>query len=471
MIPRLTPDRSAPALLVAACLLLDGCARAPVPRGSPSPTAAARETARRALGREVRESLRREDLAAWYPRAVDHQSGGFLSQFEADWTPSGAQDKMIVTQARHVWMNARAAQLFHEDTTYRASAAQGYHFLRDRMWDREAGGFFWLVTRDGRPKPELGGRFVKQAYGNAFGIYALAAYYDVTRDSSALALARDAFQWLDAHAHDPVHGGYFNYLERDGTPLRAGLGRDTPKDQNSSIHILEAFTELYRVWPDPVLRDRLAEMLHLIRDVIVVAPGTLTLFSTEDWRPVSYRDSSESVRQSDRYYHDHVSFGHDVETAYLMLEAAEALGSAGDSATRRVGKQMLDHALRTGWDSIAGGFYDAGYYHRGPSAGPITIVQDTKNWWAQAEGLNTLLVYADMYPDDPMRYYERFLQQWAYIKSNLIDHERGGWYQGGLDKEPASRNAQKGQIWKAMYHDGRAMMNVSRRLLGEGSKR
>ncbi len=97
------------------------------------------------------------------------------------------------------------------------------------------------------------------------------------------------------------------------------------KDQNSSIHLLEALTELYAVWPDPLVRERLDEMLRLIRDVITTPKGNLVLFLQPDWTPVSFRDSSEAVVLKHRYV-DHVSFGHDVETAYLMLEASHALG-------------------------------------------------------------------------------------------------------------------------------------------------
>lgn len=450
--------------LLPACALslLIGCAGTPRVSRVSTPEGALSPAARHALAADVLHSLQAEDLDAWYPRAVDREEGGFLSQFDWRWRPTGDQDKMIVTQARHVWTNARAAQLFPGDTLYLRAAAHGARFLRHRMWDAERGGFFWLVRRDGTPKPERDGRLVKQAYGEGFGIYALAAYYDVSHDTSALRFAQDAFHWLDWHAHDPVAKGYFNYMDRDGTPLRGGYAGDPPKDQNSSIHLLEAFTELYRVWPDSLLRARLDEMLHLVRDVIVVPPGTLTLFSTADWRPVSWRDSSEAARRADHYYHDHVSFGHDVETAYLMLEASRALGGAQDSLTLAVGKRMLDYALRKGWDAKLGGFYEAGYFY--PGRPDLTIVDDTKNWWAQAEGLNTLLLFGDLYPDDPLRYHEKFLTQWAYIQRYLVDHRYGGWYQGGLDKEPARRTDLKGQIWKAMYHDGRALMNVARRL-------
>jgi mannobiose 2-epimerase len=418
--------------------------------------------ARRALAATLRRSLRQEVLAPLYPRALDREAGGFLSEFDYQWQPSGAQDKMIVTQARHVWTNARVADFFPEEKAASlANARHGVAFLEKAMWDEQDGGFYWLVTRDGTPKAEPDGQIIKQAYGEGFAIYALAAYYAVSGDTTALRLARDAFNWLDRHAHDPVHRGYFNYLQRDGTPLRTGYQGTPPKDQNSSIHLLEAFTELYRVWPDPVLRDRLDEMLTLIRDTIRVEPGTLTLFSTADWQPISYRDSSAAVQKA-RHYFDHVSFGHNVETAYLMLEAADALGIPNDSATLRAGKQMVDHALRTGWDPKLAGLYDEGYYF--PDRPGLTITVDTKAWWSQAEALNTLLLMADLYPEDPLRYQEKFLAMWSYIDRYLIDHEHGGWYEAGLDTDPDARTARKTQIWKAAYHEARALMNVIQRL-------
>ena len=416
---------------------------------------------RQALALVLRRSLRDELLHAWYPRAIDADSGGFLSEFDERFNPTTHQDKMIVTQSRHVWTTARASHFFPREPMYRTAAAHGLDFLRDQMWDQERGGFYWLVSRGGAPREDASGRIVKQAYGEAFAIYALAGYYATSHDTHALALAKETFHWLDAHAHDAKYGGYFNYLERDGTPMRAGYGNDPPKDQNSSIHLLEAFTELYRVWPDRTLRARLAEMLRLVRDTMRTDPGYLQLFLSADWKPLSYRDSTDSLRKAD-HFHDHVSFGHDIETAYLMLEASQALGQKRDVRTERYAKQMADHALRNGWDASVGGFYDEGYYLKDTPG--MTITLDTKNWWAQAEGLNTLLLMADRYPRDPLHYEDHFFQQWSYIDRYLIDHQYGGWYAGGLDKEPDARHALKGQIWKAAYHDGRALMNVIRRL-------
>ena len=402
------------------------------------------------------EAALRTLLDVWYPRAIDSLHGGYLSDFTHDWRPEGAQEKMIVTQARHVWTTAEAAEFYEEEKgRYLPMAAHGFAFLHDAMWDRVHGGFFTRVTREGEPEME-GADSLKTAYGNAFGIYGLAAYAHASGDTAALGLAQDAFHWLEEHSHDPVHGGYFQFMTRDGTPLTEGYAGTPPKDQNSSIHLLEAFTELHAVWPDSLVRERLEEMLHVVRDTLVSEEGNLRLYFEPDWTPVSYRDSSSDVRAA-HYGLDHVSFGHDVETAFLLLEAAHALGIEADT-TLQVAKRMVDRALRTGWDGDAGGFYDEGYVF--PGSTDVTIIKNTKNWWAQAEALNTLLLMARRFPDDPMDYAARFEEQWAYVDTYLLDHEHGGWYDSGLDQDPESRRRPKGHVWKGAYHTARSLMAV-----------
>jgi cellobiose epimerase len=418
---------------------------------------------------EIRYSMKAELLDAWYPRALDKEYGGFLSAFTYDFKPTGDQDKMIVTQARHVWTNAKASLMYPDEPVYSECAAHGFSFLRDVMWDHRHGGFHTLVSRQGIVKSGAGEE--KTAYGNAFGIYALAAYYAASKDTSALTLAQEAFHWLEKNSHDPVHKGYFQHMNRTGEVIiRDNKVKSTAetgyKDQNSSIHLLEAFAELYQVWPDPLLAERLQEMLTLIRDTIVQPEGYMMLFFTPDWKPVSYRDSSEqAIRQ--HYNLDHVSFGHDVETAYLMIEASHVLGNRDDRKTMAIAKKMVDHSLDNGWDEQAGGFYDAGYYNRDEPG--LKIIKDTKNWWAQAEGLNSLLLMSDHFPDDEQQYFERFVKLWNYTNANLIDHEYGEWYQGGLDKEPELKTGLKGHIWKASYHQFRALMNCAERLSKGGA--
>ena len=226
------------------------------------------------LSDQIAHHLRTEVLDKWYPQAIDTVDGGFLSTFSYDFKPVGEQEKMIVTQSRHVWTNAKAAERYPDVPHFARGAKHGFLFLRDKFWDAENGGFFWLLDKKGNVK----GDSTKTAYGNAFGIYALAAYYKQSGDQEGLELAKKAFYWLDSGAHDPVYKGYFQHLDRYGKPITRPM--DTPstsdlgyKDQNSSIHILEAFAELYQVWPDELLRARLEEMLILIRDTIVTEQG------------------------------------------------------------------------------------------------------------------------------------------------------------------------------------------------------
>ncbi|RYY30129.1 MAG: N-acylglucosamine 2-epimerase [Chitinophagaceae bacterium] len=409
---------------------------------------------------QMKFSAKKELIDVYYPRNIDSLYGGYLSDFSYDFKPVGQQDKMIVTQARHVWTTSKATA-FYKDTTYLAMARHGYLFLRDKMWDKQFGGFYTLVNRKGEMISDK-----KEAYGNAFGLYALAAYYKTSRDPEVLNLAKKSFSWLEQNSHDPVSKGYFQHLERSGKPIRRRS--DTPlssdlgyKDQNSSIHLLEAFTELYAVWPDPLLKTRLQEMLLLIRDTMVHEKGYLQLFFTPDWKPVTNRDSGRAVILQRRSL-DHVSFGHDVETAFLMMEATEILGNQHDQKTLAVGKKMVDHALKTGWDPVLAGFYDQGYYFRNTDT--LAIIKQSKNWWAQAEGLNTLMIFSRLYPSDKLNYALKFLELWNYVQLNLIDHVHGDWYEEGIDHDPSKKTSRKSHIWKAAYHNFRSLSNCIRML-------
>lgn len=412
---------------------------------------------RNALATEFRDSLETGILSHWYPRVIDTVYGGYLSRLSYDWKPLGNQDKMIVTQARHIWTLSEASKIFPEKReAYHEMARQGIRFLWEKMWDHQNGGFYSLVNRKGNIKhgnDSFTGS--KTAYGNSFAIYGLTHYAEVFGDSTAMDYARQTFRWLDSHAHDSQYGGYFQNLKRDGTPYESGFNGQPPKDQNSSIHLLEAFTTLYRAWPDTVVRNRLSELLTLVRDTITTPRHHLTLFFRSDWTPVSYQDSIKNGKP-EFFQHDHISFGHDVETAYLMLEAAEALGIDREP-TLIAGKAMVDEALKYGWDGQNGGMFDAAYYVE--PDGPMQIVKRTKVWWSQAEVLNSFLLMSEFFPDDERQYYRHFLRQWDYIKQNIMDHQHGGWYWSGIDMEPEQKQQPKGTIWKGTYHNSRALIN------------
>lgn len=413
-------------------------------------------TDRDSIARAMRAMLH-EELMRWYPACVDSEQGGYLSDFDEAWRPEGRQDKMIVTQSRHIWSAANASEFDAIYLPLIGTAEHGAQFLKTVMWDSAAGGFYDLVDRRGRPLKE-DGRIIKRAYGNAFAIYGLARGFRASHDSSMLALARQAFRWLDRHSWDRKYGGYFQFMNRNGSPFMNGYKGTPPKDYNSLIHLLESFTELYRVWPDRLVRDRLASLLAIVRDTLASHEGSLRLYFTRAWKHVKAPSNAEL---------DHISFGHDVETAYLLLEASEALGGTRDSVTLSVAKKMVDRALAYGIDPVNGGLFDAAAREADPSKEPV-IIKRTKEWWAQAEAFHAFLLMSDLFPDDGHRYYDRFCEQWNYCMRYVIDHERGGWYWGGIDIAPDNVHSPKGTIWKGSYHTSRALINSIGRLRAKG---
>jgi len=372
------------------------------------------------------------------------------------------QPKFIVTQARHVWTLSKVAEFYPERQEFPGLARHGYEFLRDHMWDDELGGFFETVDSTGNI-PAAITTIEKRAYGNAFGIYALAAYYKLSQDSEVLTMAQRAFQWLDHSAHDATYGGYFQYLERDGTPISRDVLNDGYqasdrtlvglKDYNSSIHILEALSELYHVWPDDTLRKRLEEMHSIVSGVMMDERGFLKLHFYPDWQLVPDQELIDLAGEA-HFYTNHITFGHDVETAYLLLESNHALGRA-DNEILPLAKKIVDHSLEYGWDREVGGFYEQGKYVNDS----MKILDDSKNWWAQAEGLNTLLLMSKYFPHDTYRYYDLFLLQLDYIEKNLLDQTNKGWYSYGIDDRPEYQAREKANVWKGNYHTVRSVMN------------
>lgn len=402
----------------------------------------------RQIEAEVNHALQQDVLGVWFPRSVDNLHGGFAAHFGPAWQPEPSQGKFSVFEGRMTWAAAQVVLREPEKKqAFLPLVSHGVDFLQSVLWDKQDGGFFWGLSDDGSITPQFTSH--KHLYGEGFAIYALAAAYQATHDPRALALAQQGFRWIDLHAHDAQHGGYFEWLQRDGTPVvprsfipaqMNDIGPIGYKSMNTHIHLLEALTELYRVWPDPTLRARVEEMLQIVRDGICTQPGVMNLYFTNDWHPIP----------------DHDSYGHDVETAYLMLETDELLHGRASPATERMARMLVDHALAYGWDAKNGGFFREGTTFGKP--------EDTmKEWWIQVEGLNALLLMHQRYGTETPIYWQRFLQQWQFIRNHTIDSEHHGlWNLTTAEGKPVVLD--KGSIWKAAYHDGRAFWNVRGRL-------
>ena len=417
------------------------------------------------LADQLEESLFEYILNPWYPLVIDSVYGGYHSNFTRSWSrDEDSGDRALVQQARHVWATSLVYEKYPEKGMYLDYAANGFRFLRDLMWDEEFGRFHAYCTKEG----EVLERSIndKRIYGQAFAVYGLSQYYKVSKDPEALDLAKEGFLWMEEYAHDKEYGGYFELLRRDGSPVLpedAGEGPEGGmaglKDYNSSIHIMEAFTELYLVWPDDLVRLRLEEMFLLIRDTFVHPDGYLKLYFQADWTHFSPEPDLDGPERM-TWFFDHFTYGHDVETAFLLLETAHVLGWGEDEKTHQTAKQLVDHSLASGWDTIAGGFFDAGV------AGEegIRIVNNHKSWWGLVEGMNALLLMHTLYPEDPQDYYTLFLNSWEHIDAYLIDKTYGGWYNNATDTYPETVDQGKSHIWKTSYHNARGMLNCIKML-------
>ena len=401
---------------------------------------------------QIDEVLDRHMIKAWYPAAFDLEYGGFLTDLDWRWTPIGSQNKYTVVQARHVWSLSMASE-WTGDETYLEQAVSGLEFLRSHLWDAEFGGYLWTVTRDGRRIDDPAST-AKATYAHAFVIFGAARLFLTSGRHEALDVAKETFLWLDGRAHDSTHGGYFQQMNTDGSPVEQGQGHSSAKSTNSMLHMLEALTELYRAWPDATAGARLAEAAQLIRTRLISETlGAGTYFSA-DWTPFRspIREGFDPL--------DHVAFGHETEAAALLVAAARALGQESE-ATWTVAKTLMDRALSHGWDEKHGGFFDAGRHVREGEA--IEISRTTKAWWAQAESLNTLHLLAHRFPDDPADYDLQFRRLWAYIYRYVIDRDHGGWFENGLDVDAAWRRSPKAHSWKTPYHTLRSLLCVCSR--------
>lgn len=389
---------------------------------------------------ELRAAAERELLGDilpyWAAHAVDEEQGGFFGAVDIAGRPDPAAGKGGVLNARILWTFSAAFRRY-PDTTYRELADRAYTYLLAHFWDTEFGGLYWGVDHLGAPA-----NLRKQTYGQAFGIYGLAEYLRATGTSEALDRAVELFELIEEHAFDPKAGGYWEARGRDWRPIPdirlSNSDMNVPFSMNTHLHLLEAYTALAQVWTNPSVRARLRLLLEVFLDWIVDArTAHQILFFDEQW-----------CSQSER-----ISYGHDIETSWLICEAAHTLG---EPELRRRAEQlavrMADAVLAEGFDREFGGVYND------LDDGRLNTVKD---WWPQAEAVVGFLNAYRL--SGHQEHLDAALKTWQFIDRFVVDHEGGEWYTRVSRRGAPDPAEAKVDFWKCPYHNTRSMLEVVER--------
>lgn len=387
---------------------------------------------------EAESELRDDILPFWLNHARDLKRGGFYGEIRNDLVVDSNAPRGLLLTARILWTFS-AAYRRYPDARYLEMARWAYADLTTHFHDQTHGGFYWSITADQRPLETR-----KQTYGQAFAIYGLSEYALATGDRAARELALQTYQLLQKHCHDEQSGGFVETATRDWRrPARWDahiMGVPTAKSQNTNLHVMEAFTALLRTGPDASVRDSLREMIEVMLTRIL-DPQThhLILFLDEHWKP---RGNT-------------ISYGHDIEVSWLLVEAAEVLGEAPLIAkVRQESAAIAQATLAVGVDVNDGGIFNEG--------NPSGVTERSKDWWPQAEAvvgfLNAYQITGDA------RYFQASQHTWKFIQQHLIDRTNGEWF-GCATTAPALRAHQpKAGFWKCPYHNGRACLELIERL-------
>jgi mannose/cellobiose epimerase-like protein (N-acyl-D-glucosamine 2-epimerase family) len=384
----------------------------------------------------IERILTQNIIPFWYPGIIDTNDGGYRLNHDLEGTWRGPANKCLVTQARTLWFFSRLINSNYRTREYLAAATHGYEFLRDRLLDREFGGFYWEVGAPG----DAVKRTEKQMYGQAFALYALTEYALASGDPAAKVMATELFNLMETKGHDNKHGGYQDILQRDWSPVskRAitgtgyGLGI---KRMNTHLHLLEAMTTFVVLTDEPRARQRLVELIFVNSNSVVRKNiGACTDKYLENWQPLHGRA------------YDRVSYGHDLENIWLLEEACRVVGISG-SLLMDLYRTLFNYALQYGFDRKNGGFYDSGCFN-------APADRREKIWWVQAEGLIASLQMLRL-TGEPL-YWDSFTLVLDWIVKHQVDWKNGDWYEIVDDEERAS--GVKAGPWKGPYHNGRAML-------------
>jgi mannobiose 2-epimerase len=374
----------------------------------------------------------------WATYSPDHEQGGFYGEIGTDNHPVKEASKGIILNARILWFFSEVAQEL-DDPRYRECATRAYDYIVAHFFDTEFGGVYWELDAAGKPINTK-----KQIYAQAFTIYALVAYFQLTKDEAALARALDCFALVERYGIDRVNEGYLEAFTREWAAIDdlrlSEKDLNYPKSQNTHLHILEAYTTLYQAHASETVAAALRYNIEMFdRYMIDRSNHHLRMFMDLQWKDFS----------------PGYTYGHDIEASWLIAKALESLGDKqyAQSLTPtliKVAEVTLNEAV-----GEQGQVVDS-YDFASGTTNPDTV------WWVQAEALVGFL-FAYVTTGDA-RYYAAATNIWGFIKQYQIDHQHGEWFWLSTLPSQAQSSYYKVGFWKCPYHNGRAMMEAIRYL-------
>lgn len=376
-------------------------------------------------------------LAYWVNFTVDDTNGGFYGRITEDQVIDHQADKGGVLNARILWSFAASYRL-HASAAHLAMADRAFFYIRDYFVDAEYGGVYWSVNYLGTPAETK-----KQVYAIAFTIYGLSEYYLASGNDEAKTIAVRLYHDLISKSYDSVNGGYFEAFTREWGQIAdlrlSDKDANEKKTMNTHLHVLEAFTTLYKIWPAVGLKQKITELLQNFDTYLIDAQtGHMALFFDENWNKRSTI----------------ISYGHDIEAAWLLLEAAEGIDEHYWIL------KMKDTAVEMAKASLEGlGDDGALWYEYDPDSAHFN---KEKHWWVQAEAV-VGFINAWQQNNDSL-FLSTAAECWQYIKNQLIDRQYGEWYWGRNEDGSIMQHQDKAGLWKCPYHNSRACIEVIKRL-------
>lgn len=386
---------------------------------------------------ELEKELKDNILGFWMEHTLDKEHGGFVGGIDNQLNVIPGAEKSLVLNARILWTFASAYRMYGT-AEYLETAERAYDYLLKHFTDKEYGGFYWMVDALGAPTEPK-----KQVYGQAFAIYALSEFHHATGNPEALEIAVELFRLLEKHGYDPINKGYIEALSQEwqvtDNLMLSAKDMNEKKSMNTHLHVLEGYTGLYRVWQTEELRVKLAELIETMIDHIIDAEGQhFHLFLDEEWHVKS----------------DIISYGHDIEGSWLLMEAAEVLGD--EELIQRVHKiavSMADAALAEGIDT------DGGIWNE---SGPEGLLSKDKDWWPQAEAVVGFYNAYQLTGDS--RFLDASRAAWVFIDKYIVDHNLGEWVWGVDEHLQPVAHEPKVSAWKCPYHNSRACFEMIARI-------